>query len=126
MLMAGDTHGTEDATEAVGTDLVHQAGIDAVQVFIDFISAEHLPCLALTWQAVVAEEELFHWLMSTEASVALLDVAHLIGGEPMALTLGKQMHALGIELRMVHRSVHINHFTNIEAEEAAAAALIGE
>ena len=126
MLMARDTYGTKDTAEAVGTDLVHQAGVNAVQVLIDIGSTEHLACFALTRQAVVAEEELLDRLMSTEAAVALLDVAHLIGGELVAFALGKQVHALGIELRMVYRGVHINHLTDVEAEETAATALIGE
>ena len=126
VLVAGDAHGTENAAKAVGADLVHQTGVDAMQVLIDFISTEHLGNLALARLAVVAEEELFHGLMATEAAVALLDVTHLIGGEPVAFALGKQVHALGIELRMIYRGVHIDHFTNIEAEEAAATTLVGE
>ena len=126
MLVAGDAHGTEDAAEAVCADPIHQAGIDAVQVLVDVGRAEHLRHLALTGQTVVAEEEFLHGLVATEAAVALLDVANLIGGEPMTLALGKQVHTLGIELRMLHRGVHIDHLADVEAEEAAAAALISE
>ena len=36
------------------------------------------------------------------------------------------MHALGIELRVIHRGVHIDHLADVETEEAAAAALVGE
>ena len=47
MLMARDTYGTKDTAEAVGTDLVHQAGVNAVHVFVDFISTKHLGYLTL-------------------------------------------------------------------------------
>ena len=126
MLVADDTHGAEDGAEAVGADSLHQAGVDAVQVLVDVSGAEHLACFTFARQAVVAEEEFLHRLMAAEAAVALLDVAHLIGIEPMALALGKQVHALGIELRVLHRGVHIDHLADVETEEAAAAALVGE
>lgn len=35
VLVAGDAEGAEDGAEAVGTDTLHQAGVDAVQVFVD-------------------------------------------------------------------------------------------
>ena len=126
MLVTGDSHGTEHDTEALGTDVAHQAWGDAVEVLIDGCSTNHLGLLAFARQAVVAEEEFLHRLMSTETVVALLDIAHLIGGEPVAFAPGKQVHALGIELRMIHRGVHINHLADIKAEEAAASALVGE
>ena len=126
VLAAGDTHGTEDGAEAVGTDTLHQAGVDAVQVLVDVGGAEHLPRLALARQTVVAEEEFFDGLMAAETAVALLDVAHLICSEPMALALGKQVKALGIELAVVDGGVHIDHLADVEAEETAAAALVGE
>ena len=126
MLVTGDSHGTEHDTEALGTDVAHQTWGDAIEVLIDGCGTNHLGLLVLARQAVMPEEELLDRLMATETAVALLDVAHLIGSEPMAFALGKQVHALGIELRMVHRGVHINHLMDIEAEEAAAAALVGE
>ena len=126
VLVAGDTEGAEDRAEAVGADALHQAGVDTMQVFVDVGGAEHLPHLAFVGQAVVAEEELLHGLMAAEAAVATFDIAHLLSGEPVTLALGKQEHALGIELRVVYRGVHIKHLTNVEAEEAAAATLISE
>ena len=101
VLVADDTHGTEDTAETIGADPLHQAGVDAVQVLVDVGRAEHLCHLALTGQAVVAEEELLHGLVATVTAVAALDVAHLIGIEPVALALGKQVKALGIELAVV-------------------------
>ena len=56
-LVAGDAHGAEDGTEAVGADLIHQAVVDVAQVFVDVGSTEHLRHFALARQAVVAEEE---------------------------------------------------------------------
>ena len=55
--MAGDAHGAEDGTEAVGADLIHQAEVDVAQVFVDVGSAEHLRHYTLARQAVVSEEE---------------------------------------------------------------------
>ena len=74
----------------------------------------------------MAEEEFFYGLVATEATVAPLDVSHFIGSEPMSLALGKQMHALGIELWMVDGGIYINHLTNVQTEEASAATLISE
>ena len=87
-LVAGDAHGAEDGTEAVGADLIHQAGVDVVQVFVDVGSTEHLRHFTLARQTVVAEEELLYRMMATVASVAFLDVAHLIGSEPVSLAMG--------------------------------------
>ena len=126
MLVTSDAEGAEDAAEAVGAHALHQASVDAVQVLVDVGGAEHLCHLALTGQAVVAEEELLHGLVATVTAVAALDVVHLIGIEPMALALGKLVKALGIELAVVDGSVHINHLADVEAEEAAATALVGE
>ena len=56
-LVAGDTHGAENGTEAVGADLIHQSGVDAMQVFVDVGSTEHLRHFTLARQAIVAEEE---------------------------------------------------------------------
>ena len=56
-LVAGDAHGAEDAPETVGADLIHQAGVGAVQVLVDISGTEHLRHLALARHAVVAEEE---------------------------------------------------------------------
>ena len=126
VLVAGDAHGTEDAAEAVGANALHQAGVDAVQVLVDVGRAEHLRHLALTGQAVVAEKELLHGLVATVTAVAALDVAHLIGIEPVTLALGKQVKALGIELAVVDGGIYINHLADVEAEEAAATALVGE
>ena len=100
-LVAGDAHGAEDAPEAIGADLIHQAGVDAVQVLVDIGGTEHLWHFALTRYAVVTKEELLYRLVTTEAAVALLDVAHLVGSEPVSLAMGKQVHALGIELWVV-------------------------
>ena len=44
----------------------------------------------------------------------------------MALALGKQVKALGIELAVVDGGIYINHLADVEAEEAAATALVGE
>lgn len=85
MLVAGDAHGAEDAAEAVGAHALHQAGVDAVQVLVDVGRAEHLRHLALTGQAIVAEEELLHGLVATVTAVAALDVAHLIADIDKAL-----------------------------------------
>ena len=46
-LVAGDAHGAEDAPETVGADLIHQSGVDVVQVFVDVGSTEHLRHFAL-------------------------------------------------------------------------------
>ena len=126
MLVADDTHGAEDGAEAVGADALHQAGVDTMQVFVDVGGAEHLPHLAFVGQTVVAEEEFLYGLMAAEAAVATFDIAHLLSGEPVTLALGKQVHALGIELGVLHRGFHIDHLADVEAEEAAAAALISE
>ena len=56
-LVAGDAHGAENGTETVGADLIHQAGVDVVQVFVDVGSTEHLRHFTLARQAIVAEEE---------------------------------------------------------------------
>ena len=56
-LVAGDAHGAEDTPEAVGADLIHQAGVDVAQVFVDVGSTEHLRHFTLARQAIVAEEE---------------------------------------------------------------------
>ena len=78
VLVAGDAEGAEDGAEAVGAHLLHQAGVDAVQVFVDVGGAEHLGLLALEGQAVVAEEEFFHGLAAAEAAVAALVGEHVV------------------------------------------------
>ena len=74
----------------------------------------------------MAEEEFLHGAMATVVAVAALDVLHLFGREPVALTLGELLHALGIELAVVDGGIHIDHLADVDAEEAAAACGVGE
>lgn len=109
-----------------GAGALHQAGIVTAEVLVDLGGAEQCGCFALAGQAVVSEEEFLHGAVAAVVAVAALDVLHLFGREPVALALGEQCHALGIELRMVDGSVHINHLADVYAEETAAARRVGE
>ena len=122
-------HGAESAehlTEGLGTDVLHQAGIAAGEVLVDVGGAEQGGGFALMGQTVVAEEEFLHGAVATVVAVAMLDVLHLLGSEPVALALGEQCHALGVELGVVDGGVHIDHLADVDAEEAAAACGVGE
>ena len=129
LVMVFAAYGTEPAehlAEGLGTDTLHQAGIAAGEVLVDVGSAEQGGGFALTGQTVMAEEEFLHGAVATVVAVAALDVLHLFGGEPVALALGEQCHALGIELRVVDGGIHIDHLADVDAEEAAAARGVGE
>lgn len=126
MFTAYGTETTEYLAEGLGTDALHQAGIAVGKVLIDVGGAEQGGGFALTGQAVVAEEEFLYGAVATVVAVAALDVLHLFGREPVALALGEQCHALGIELGVVDGSVHIDHLADVYAEETAAARRVGE
>ena len=126
VLAAYGTEAAEHLAEGLGAGALHQAGIVTAEVLVDLGGAEQCGCFALAGQAVVSEEEFLHGAVAAVVAVAALDVLHLFGREPVALALGEQCHALGIELRMVDGSVHINHLADVYAEETAAARRVGE
>ena len=122
-------HGTEAAeylAEGLGADALHQSGIATGEVLIDMGGAEQGGGFALMGQTVMAEEEFLHGTVATVVAVAALNVLHLFGGKPVALAVVEQLHALGIELRVVDGGVHIDHLVDVDAEEAAAARRVGE
>ena len=126
MLTPYGTEATEYLAEGLGTGALHQAGIVTAEVLVDLGGAEQGGCFALAGQAVVTEEEFLYGAVAAIVAVAVLDVLHLFGGEPVSLALGERCHALGIELGIVDGGVHIDHLADVYAEETAAARRVGE
>lgn len=117
------TKAAEYLAEGLCTDALHQAGIATGEVLIDVGGAEQGRGLSLAGQAVMAEEEFLHGAVTAVVAVAALDVFHLFGGKPVALALGEQLHALGIELGIVDGGVHINHLVDVDAANSACSAI---
>ena len=126
VLASHSTESAEHLTEGLGADALHQSGIAAGEVLVDVGGAEQGGGFALMGQTVMAEEEFLYGAVATVVPVATLDVFHLFGGKPVALTLGELLHALGIELAVVDGGVHIDHLADVYAEEAAATRGVGE
>ena len=77
MLAPHSTEAAEYLAEGLGADALHQAGIAVGEVLVDVGGAEQGGGFALTGQAVVAEEEFLHGLVTTETAVAQIGRAHV-------------------------------------------------